>query len=74
MQTSTVYLSDFAVQNSLGVEVTAASAGTLEIVVSFSGPSLTLRLSDVHMHVRLAECACTTQASDENTASSSTGT
>lgn len=41
------------VQDSLGVEVTSATAGTLEVVVSFSGPSLTLRLSDVSLHVQL---------------------
>lgn len=35
------------------MEVTTATAGTLEVVVSFSGPSLTLRLSDVCLHVQL---------------------
>jgi hypothetical protein len=46
---------DVCKQASLGLEVTGAIAGTLEVAISFSGPSLTIGLSDVHVHVKAVE-------------------
>ena len=64
------------VQKSLGVEVTTAIAGTLEVVVSFSGPSLTLRLSDVCLHVQLPADTATPnkEEQDEQAPMTPTGT
>ena len=64
------------VQKSLGVEVTTAIAGTLEVVVSFSGPSLTLRLSDMCLHVQLAADTATPKKEelDDQSPTTPTGT
>eukprot|EP00892_Ulva_mutabilis_P006810 jgi/Ulvmu1/4500/UM002_0226.1 len=36
----------------LGLEIERAVVGSLEVAISFAGPSLTVRLSDLHIHVK----------------------
>lgn len=36
----------------LGLEIESAVVGTLEVAISFSGPSLTVRLSNLHIHAK----------------------